>query len=230
MYTYFSHKQSQLLGLIPEKGVNRVLSLGCGYGFTEYELLKQNIEVWAIEKNEIAAIEAEKRVSKIIIGDVSEVINRCPDKYFDCLMLPDILEHLVDPLGTLRGYLNKLREGGIVIASLPNVRFFGIVIPLVIFGRWDYKEEGVLDNTHLRFFTKKTIKELFVKAGCYNVIIRPRYRVPESNCLKTIAKVIQIIVFKIPFLKDFFAKQYLVSALRSNAPSLYRCDHFYSNS
>jgi len=191
--SYFAHKQTQLIGLIPEKSVRRVLSLGCGYGHTEYELLKRNIEVWAIEKDEIAAIEAEKRVSKVIVGDLSEVNDRCPDDYFDCLMFPDILEHLVDPYGTLKLYLNKLRKGGIVVASLPNVRLFSVVIPLVFFGRWDYKEEGVLDETHLRFFTKKSIKELFIDAGCYDVSICPRYRVPERNCLKTGAKAIQII-------------------------------------
>jgi 2-polyprenyl-3-methyl-5-hydroxy-6-metoxy-1,4-benzoquinol methylase len=219
MDSYFSHKQSQLLGLIPKKSIKRVLSLGCGYGYTEYELIKRNIEVWAIEKDEIAAIEAAKRISKVIVGDVNEVSDMCPDDYFDCLMLPDILEHLVDPLGTLRHYLNKLHNGCIVVASLPNVRFFGVVIPLVLLGRWEYKEEGVLDNTHLRFFTKKSINELFVNAGCYDITICPRYRVPERNCLKPIAKIIQTIVFKIPFINNFFAKQYLISARWTNIDS-----------
>jgi len=188
------------------------LSLGCGYGYTEYELLKRHIEVWAIEKDEIAAIEAEKRVSKIIVGDASEVSDKCPDDYFDCLILADILEHLVDPLGTLKLYLNKLRSGGIVVASLPNVRFFGVVIPLVLFGRWEYKEEGVLDSTHLRFFTKKSIKDLFVNAGCYDVSVWPRPREPKQNCLKTSAKIIQTIVFKIPFLRNLWPKNYLATA------------------
>lgn len=84
--------------------------------------------------------------------------------YFDCIILADVLEHLEDPLSTLRRLRGYLSPKGIVVASIPNVRYYG-VINMLVEGRWKYEDSGILDRTHLRFFTRKEMESLFRDAG-----------------------------------------------------------------
>jgi 2-polyprenyl-3-methyl-5-hydroxy-6-metoxy-1,4-benzoquinol methylase len=209
--SYYSHIRLELLELIPEINKGRVLSLGCGYGNTEEVLMNGGNEVWAIESNQHASIEAKRKLSFVIWGDVDEVSDRCPDDYFDCIILSDILEHLFNPLKTLKAYRNKLRQGGVAVASLPNVRNISVTFPLVLYGRWQYKDEGILDNTHLRFFTKKSIKGLFADAGFDNVLIKYRIRHSDSKFNKCLSYM-QKIVYLIPVVRDIVVKQYIVLA------------------
>ena len=77
----------------------------------------------------------------------------------------DVLEHLVDPWMTVRKLHAFMKPGGVMITSLPNVRNLKVIVPLILFGDWKYTKEGLLDKTHLRFFTRKTAVELMECSG-----------------------------------------------------------------
>jgi len=80
--------------------------------------------------------------------------------YFDCIIFADILEHLKDPLVLLKNATSFLSDGGVIIASIPNIRHHTTIINLLFKGYWPYRERGIHDKTHLRFFTLKNIKEM----------------------------------------------------------------------
>jgi 2-polyprenyl-3-methyl-5-hydroxy-6-metoxy-1,4-benzoquinol methylase len=84
---------------------------------------------------------------------------------FDYIIFADVLEHLVDPWATLKHYSQLLTSGGKIIASIPNVRNLGLLYNLIIKGRWTYSDSGLLDRTHLRFFTRVEIQDLFSESG-----------------------------------------------------------------
>src|SRR5262249_29567945 len=111
-----------------------------------------------------AAKIAGTKLDKVITGNFGEDLD-VGDEAFDCIVFNDVLEHMIDPYSAL-GYARKLlAPGGCVVASIPNVRYFDNVWNLVIEGSWEYKDIGVLDRTHLRFFTKSSIKSMFVDLG-----------------------------------------------------------------
>ncbi len=87
------------------------------------------------------------------------------DVKVDCIVFNDVLEHTVDPWSVLRETKRHLNVGGCVVASIPNVRYLPVLIDLIFRSRWEYVDEGVLDRTHLRFFTRSTIEEMFASSG-----------------------------------------------------------------
>ena len=100
--------------------------------------------------------------------------------------------------------MNVLRPGGHVVISIPNIRFIKITADLVVRGRFDYQDQGVLDRTHLRFFTRRSLNELFVQAGFPTPTIR-RLRYPaQSHVTRTGARI----------LRDLGCKQFVASAHR----------------
>lgn len=137
------------------------LEFGCGYGeFSALVKDKFDAETWAVEINEEAAHEAEKKIDKVLNFDAAESLDNIPENYFDCIILFDILEHLLDPSALLRALKKKLSSKGVIIASIPNIRYYRTFVDLVIHGNLDYKEHGILDRTHLRFFTYKSIVKM----------------------------------------------------------------------
>jgi 2-polyprenyl-3-methyl-5-hydroxy-6-metoxy-1,4-benzoquinol methylase len=103
-----------------------------------------------------------------------------PPATFDCIIFGDILEHLLDPWETLRRYRTLLDPAGVVIASIPNIGHISVILNLIR-GRWEYGERGLLDSTHLRFFTRRSMIELFQKADLEIVRWAANYRLGEVN-------------------------------------------------
>jgi len=142
-------------------GTKTSLEFGCGYGgFSALVKDKFDAETWAVEINEEAAQEAEKILDKVINNDAAKSLDDIPENYFDCIILFDILEHLLDPSALLSALKNKLSNKGVIVASIPNIRYYRTFFELVIHGNWDYKDHGILDRTHLRFFTYKSIVKM----------------------------------------------------------------------
>jgi 2-polyprenyl-3-methyl-5-hydroxy-6-metoxy-1,4-benzoquinol methylase len=99
------------------------------------------------------------------IGDVEQFQLPVGFEGFDCIVFADVLEHLNDPWGTLARYIQWLKPGGYVVASIPNVRNIALLFNLIVRGRWRYEDSGLLDRTHLRFFTRREIIDLFSASG-----------------------------------------------------------------
>ena len=164
---YYSHGRTDLLALLPEKSkFNNVLEIGCGNGSTGHLLKKENkaAHVYGIEINEKLKTEAAKNLDKIIIGDIEKIELPFENDFFDCIILADVLEHLNDPWSVLSKIKPFLKTGGIVLASIPNVQHWSVLFNLIK-GKWEYKDEGILDNTHIRFFTRKSLVKMFDEPG-----------------------------------------------------------------
>ena len=152
------------LGLI---GYNKsVLEVGCSTGFFTKVMVERGCNVVGIELDPKAAAMAEKWADSVVIGDIDEgdVWDFVKDESFDVVVLGDVLEHLRDPLASLRHAVRKLKPTGFVVTSLPNIAHGDVRIALMQ-GRFRYAETGLLDRTHLQFFTLETIRELLSQAG-----------------------------------------------------------------
>lgn len=142
------------------------LDVGCGTGNFGLELKKEkNAIVWGVEINREVADIAESKLDKVLCGDAADCIARLPDATFDLICFNDSLEHLIWPDKVLKICRKKLKEGGRILCSVPNVRYFRIMFALVFNKEFEYTDAGILDRTHMRFFTIKSIADLFRSCG-----------------------------------------------------------------
>lgn len=151
--------------------VRTVLDVGCGDGAfadglrAERRAEGQNLEIWGLELDEQVAAAAARRLDRVLAGPAERTVAELPDSWFDCVVLNDILEHLAWPERLLRALHRVLAPGACLVASLPNVRYFHNVWDLVVRGDWEYRDEGIRDRTHLRFFTRSGMRLLFDRSG-----------------------------------------------------------------
>ena len=124
-----------------------------------------------------------------------------PDNYFSYIIAGDVLEHLVDPWTILAKLRHKLRDDGTIIASIPNIKNLSFFIKLFFAGRFEYKDSGVMDRTHLRFFARKDLQIMFEEAGYQNISIGPVR--PKKALIKRIGRAL---------LRDFVIKGFLITA------------------
>jgi len=150
------------LGLVGKN--KKVLELGCATGQISRRLAENGCDVVGIEIDEESARVAEKYCKAIYVGDIETVGDMPYHGYFDCLLMLDVLEHLRHPSDVLKSLKKYLKEDGYIIASIPNVANWQVRWDLML-GRFEYKDSGILDRTHLRFFNEKSAKELFHGAG-----------------------------------------------------------------
>lgn len=162
---YFEGHRSDVADLVPKECV-RILDVGCGYGGLGSSLRARGVaQVYGVELNPEASSHLAGVYTGYWIGDVEQVGLPADVAPFDCIVFADVLEHLRDPWGTLARYLQRLKPGGYVVASIPNVRNIALLYNLIVRGQWRYEDSGLLDRTHLRFFTRKEIIELFSTVG-----------------------------------------------------------------
>ncbi len=203
-------QRDDVLSLIPDK-TSKVLDIGCSIGILGESIKgKTNAEVIGIELDEQMAKLAKKKMGRVIIGDIEDI--RLEDyfqsEYFDCIVFADILEHLKDPWEVLKEVVNFLSSEGTIIASIPNVGHISTVISLSLKGYWPYRDRGIHDKNHLRFFTFKNIKEMFRNAGLKIVKIERNYRIIENpHKANKLSKYFAIFPFR-----DLFTFQYLIVA------------------
>jgi 2-polyprenyl-3-methyl-5-hydroxy-6-metoxy-1,4-benzoquinol methylase len=167
---YFRNIRKEMLEFIPANR-KKYLDVGCGEGnFAALVKENYNAEVWGVEIAEEPAKKASVKLDKVIIGNIEEKLNELPSKYFDCISFNDVLEHFTNPFEILEKIKTKLNENGIVIASIPNVRYIGNLVELLLKKDWEYKSSGgILDFSHYRFFTERSIRRMFMNAG-YEII------------------------------------------------------------
>jgi GT2 family glycosyltransferase/tetratricopeptide (TPR) repeat protein/SAM-dependent methyltransferase len=161
---YFDHARPELLALIPPVARD-VVDVGCGAGrLGEALKARQPVHVVGVEQDPRAAAAARGRLDLVVEGDAEAVAWPFPGGTFDAVVCGDVLEHLRNPLTFLRKARTWLRPGGLLLASLPNVRHHSVVRGLLD-GNWTYEPAGLLDHTHLRFFTRREVEKLFHRAG-----------------------------------------------------------------
>jgi SAM-dependent methyltransferase len=161
-YQYFEDVNWGLLRLWGRRKGLRVLDVGCGFATTSEHIQKRGNDVTGIESSVEACAVGAKRISRMINADL--VTAPLTGLQFDIIIFADVLEHVPWPVGVLKRYLDALAPGGSVIVSLPNVGLWSVRFAH-LFGQWDYEETGVLDRTHLRFFTRKTAQWMLREAG-----------------------------------------------------------------
>lgn len=162
---FFANPRPDMVEFIPP-GCERVLELGCGNGAFGAVLKASGArEVVGIELVAGPAAQARTRIDRVIVADVERDTLDLPDGYFDCLICNDVLEHLADPWAVLGRLRRHLRTDGWLVVSIPNVRHHKVVRCLIWPGEWRYEQDGVLDRTHLRFFTYQSARDLVESAG-----------------------------------------------------------------
>ena len=142
---------------------NKILDVGCGTGLLGQEIKKKENYIYGIDISKPQLKIAAKTLDRVRCIDVKEKKIDLP-KDFDIIVFSDILEHLKEPLSSLIKFRKYLKKSGRIIVSIPNVACYNMRFNLLL-GRFNYKDYGILDNTHLKFFTKKTAKKLIEDAG-----------------------------------------------------------------
>jgi len=165
--TYSTIQRSEVVALLdshPAETALRVLELGCSCGATLLEIKNRypNAELYGIECND-GAVAIGRQFADIRSAN-AELPLDYPEQFFDYVITADVLEHLVDPWLVVANIRPHLKETGTVIASIPNIMHVSVMRDLLN-GRFRYQDAGILDRTHLRFFTLSEIDSLFAGAG-----------------------------------------------------------------
>lgn len=145
----------------------KVLELGCSVG-TQSKILKEkfNCDITGIELNPVAANQAKEYCANVVVANL-DTINfeeQLPDQIFDVALCADVLEHIYDPTTLLKKIKPLLRHDGYLVASIPNVTHIALVFEMLN-GRFDYRKTGLLDESHIRFFTRRSIIKALSEAG-----------------------------------------------------------------
>lgn len=176
-----------LLALLVGEG-KAVLDVGCATGYTASVLRARGCRVDGIEYDASAATDAAKHVDRLEVGDVQamDLVTLFGAESYDAIVFGDVLEHLTAPEAVLRACLPLLKPGGAVVASIPNVAH-GAVRLALLSGRFDYTSTGLLDETHVRFFTRDSVLALLATAG-YAVVDLRRTRLGVFETEVTVAE------------------------------------------
>lgn len=162
--TYYHHVRREIECLLP-KSARRILDVGAGAGVT-LKWLKNfypNSETTGTEINSELKAELARNADIAVIGSIDDCLPQL--KTYDLILLLDVLEHLPDSLETLKKVTKLLEPSGCVIVSVPNVAHLSVSIPLLFLRRFTYRDSGILDRTHVRFFVEETAVELLNEAG-----------------------------------------------------------------
>ncbi len=191
-----------------------VLDVGCSNG-TLGAAIKARTEanVIGVELSPTMAAEARNCLDQVFVDDAAAVFTtgKLDEFKFDTIIFADVLEHLVDPWLVLQTATKYLTPEGTIIASLPNIRHIDTIYNLVVKGNWPYRDRGIHDRTHLRFFTKQNILELFNRSGLEINRLETNYRLIEKpHSWNRLAKFIAL-----PGIRNFLAFQYLIQAKRA---------------
>jgi 2-polyprenyl-3-methyl-5-hydroxy-6-metoxy-1,4-benzoquinol methylase len=198
---YYHFVRREIKPLLP-KSPNRILEVGAGAGATLKWLktIYPKAETTAVELNPDLLDELKQNVDVVVIGKIDETFTEL--KTYDLILLLDVLEHLADSTATLRKLSKLLEPGGQIIVSVPNIAHLSVSVPLLLNRRFNYRDSGILDRTHLRFFVEDTaIKllndaDLIVTSGLISGLRGPK------------AKLLDLVSFGL--LRHHLTKQYIM--------------------
>jgi 2-polyprenyl-3-methyl-5-hydroxy-6-metoxy-1,4-benzoquinol methylase len=170
--SYYVLSRPELKQLLPKSLTGMtILEIGCGAGNFIHNISSCK-EYWGVEPNYAMAQQAKKKLNFVLIGSFREVETKIPPNNFDLIVCNDVIEHMDDVDYFLALIKTKLKRNGSIIGSVPNVRFIENILRFLIQRDWKYTEWGILDKTHLRFFTEKSLHRLFLQNGYKIEILR----------------------------------------------------------
>ena len=173
---YRTHMQA----LARVRSGERILEVGCSNGALTEHLRAKGCSVVGIEVRADAAEKARAFCEEVLVGDVERMSLPWPTGSFDVILLLDVLEHLVDPIGVIRRLVPFLRPDGRILVALPNVAHWSVRFRLFR-GHFDYTDSGILDRTHLHLYTIRTGRELLAHAG---LVVLDQDIVPDVPLLR----------------------------------------------
>ena len=193
---------------------SKILDVGCATGYFARQLTKKNCETWGVDNDKLALKKASKYCKKVILSNVDEVSSlTVPKKYFDYIVILDVIEHLRQPKNILSLAKHYLKDGGKIIISVPNIAHASIRW-MLLKGEFRYTTTGILDETHVHFYTQKSIIDLLKKMG-YKII----KIIPTNGMCKV--PLLYIITDRLPtswqyrlveLIPDLFSYQFIVEA------------------
>ncbi len=162
---YYGNSRHDLLALLPDNHqIKKSLDVGCGLGGTS-RLLKSEFGVdytVGVEQEQDIAERARKNVDKIVVGSIEDEQLPIHDIKYNLIILADVLEHLYDPWACLGRCVAMTNKDGLILISVPNIQNWKVLLKLMV-GRWTYTDSGIMDRTHIRFFTVNSLVEMINK-------------------------------------------------------------------
>lgn len=207
---YYSNIRLDLLNLISKQEKLKVLEIGAGYGQTLAYLKEsgRSIKVVGVE----LSFQPEKKnlydkVDQFIFGDIEKLSLTAFDGYFDLIILADVLEHLQDPLAVLKKLKPTLAKNGQIIASIPNIRSLEAFYNIFVRGTFPQKDQGLFDSTHVNFYCKKDMLNLFNKAGFKVELAHSALKYYKKRSFKKFLNKVSFGIFE-----EFLSTQYFIRA------------------
>jgi trans-aconitate methyltransferase len=206
--TYFEWNRQDIIPYLPATA-DRICEIGCGTGSTLANLKRRYNASFAagFDIHEQSVVTARERLDKAETIDIES--SRLPHDIdnMDLFLCLDVLEHLKDPWAVIVALHERLKVGGCIVASIPNVRHYSVSTRLLFGGSWELADAGLLDRTHLRFFVRKTAIDLMTSSGLRLDAVGPKYRRRLDRAAATITG---------GLLADVCALQYIIRTTRIN--------------
>lgn len=215
---YYDNVNPNLMAAIPP-AAGTVLEIGCGAGRlgSVYKAQNPGARYIGVELEPSVAAIAAERLDLVLCGSIDHLDLAFLNDQADCIVYGDVLEHLLDPWSVLKRHADLLSPNGKMIASVPNVQNWSVILDLLR-GNWTYGDSGLLDRTHLRFFTLSSILSMFQDAGLViegvsAVIVEQPSATALSEGLRSLLEKIGV-EFEV-FHQQASAFQYLVTAAKA---------------
>ena len=178
---YFSLEREIFKSEIIGSNLN-ILDVGCGSGaLGAYLISNQNCKVHGFEINSNIIHLAKKNLTSVIDGNIETDPIPFEFNSFDYIVLGDVLEHLINPIQTLEKLMKYLNKNGVLLVTTPNVKHWSVSYNLIFKDNWEYRDWGILDYTHMRFFTKKSLTNILNKHNISNFSIKRIIQYPSKS-------------------------------------------------
>jgi SAM-dependent methyltransferase len=161
---YYQSPRAEMRDFLPER-YSKTLEIGCGAAGFSATSLPGATERWGIEPNPAMAQIAAGRLDRVLNGIYDDVAAQLPDGYFDLIVCNDVIEHMIDHDSFFEAIKRKMAPGAVLIGSIPNIRHTTTLMKLLVLKDWSYNDHGILDRTHLRFFTEKSLRATLHRHG-----------------------------------------------------------------
>jgi 2-polyprenyl-3-methyl-5-hydroxy-6-metoxy-1,4-benzoquinol methylase len=165
--SYFHADRNDLLQFLQHEKFNNGLDIGCAAGVLGTQMMRSSVvnNVDGVEINPEIAKQAVMVLNKVWQGGIEAVLHDTPLTDYDLICMADSLEHLMDPWKVLSDLYQNAAVGTKLVVSVPNIHEKNVLLPLLFQGRFEYQNSGVMDRTHLHFFTRSSLIKILGETG-----------------------------------------------------------------